>query len=189
MLSASRTLAIALTGSAALLSGCGGTQLLSFDETVLAEGALVTKWGGIVPTVPSTLPPGGSATYDGYIIAATPSDEFVVAGELEMIANFLTPEVTGTARNFVDENDVRLGGTLAITNGAINRAATTNPDFTFVADLDGTLTDPGDSYLVDGTLSGDFFGTSYGAVFGPVGGTVTADFGTLALDGVFIAER
>ena len=152
---------VALCG---LLAGCGGgnggptfASLDSRAEALATSAEALYNLEGF--SDPAALPVDGAARYDGVIAGVILDEDLIIAGELSLIADFNGPgSISGSARNFVDDTENRYQGTLLVTNGDIFRDADPEVDFTYSADLDGTLSDTDDSYLVDGTLFGDFIG-------------------------------
>lgn len=186
-----KTFGLALAGAALALSSCGSTKdtaaLLSFAETEALADAIDANWAAADYTDPATLPANGSATYDGAMILV--SAPFEIIGETQLTADFSGSAISGNARNFVDVDDNRYDGTLAVTDGLIYRAADPAIDFTFDALLDGILTNSGDSFDFVGLIDGDFVGPNHEAVFGIASGDVLSSTGLDDFLGAFIAER
>ena len=187
-----KTFGLALAGAALALGGCGSTTdtaaLLSFADTEAIADAINADWGAVSYTDPASLPKTGSATYDGVMNLATAASLGIV-GEMQLMADFSGSAISGSGRNFVDPADNRYDGTLAVTNGFIDRLADPSAEFTFDADLDGTLTESGDSYAFAGFIDGDFVGPNHEAVFGEISGTVNSSSGTEFFIGGFLAEQ
>jgi len=178
------------------LSACGGgstgggaSSAASFQDLFDQADAIADATNTLQYTDPTTLPTGGSATYTGVIVVDA-ADLDRAAGTLALTANFANNQITGSVSNVVTEAEDSLVGTLSITNGSIDRAADVESDFTFDADLTGTLTDDTFTYEVGATMAGDFVHTDYGTVEGPVDGTVTVSGQVSVItEGAFIAER
>ncbi|SMX24682.1 hypothetical protein [Boseongicola aestuarii] len=176
-----------------LLAGCGGgtTAYEAFDnqgQSISDRANLLYLEEGY--TDPSTLPASTTATFEGVIAIATLDESLEVLGDLELIADFNGPGgVAGSATNFVDETSNPYTGTLTISNGAIDRTADINTEFTYSARIDGPLTGASDTYVFDGFLDGDFIGNEYDYAFGFAEGTVTSDLETSEFTGIFAAER
>ncbi len=143
-------------------------------------------------TEPSNLPTSGSARYDGVIAIATdgvggaPED---FAGELSLNVDFEDSNLSGQASNFVTVDEERLDGSLAITNGDLDR--NTNPEFepTYLFDMNGTLSDSdGDEFQVDAGGAGAFLGDDGEATFGFVVGGMSSEDGTADLEGIYLAN-
>lgn len=186
---------------AALLSACGestggstGTPInansfAEYDQIGLdlTDAAITLGF-----TDPASLPTSGSANYLGVMgVAVDPGspDAITAIGALEMTVQFGSDSLSGRVTDVIDEDDGRYQGTLSITNGDINRAADVTSEFTYFADLDGTLVSPdGQSLTVDALMAGDLLGPgSY--TEGGVSGFVTSANGTSSLEGGYIAER
>ena len=96
--------------------------------------------------------------------------------------------VSGSASNFIDTNNATYSGSLGITNGVIERNADPDVVFTYGADLNGALDGAGQQLDVAGNLTGDFFGDGWQMTGGGVAGTITSDFGTDSMFGIFVGE-
>lgn len=196
-----KTFGLALAGAALALSSCGSTTdtaaLLSFAETLALGDAIDADWGAEPYSDPATLPRSGSATYDGAMTLATfddggaivPPFSLAIIGETQLTADFSGSAISGNARNFVDVDDNRYDGTLAVTDGLIDRDADLAAEFTFDALLDGTLTNSGEYYDFVGIIDGDFVGPNHEAVIGIATGDILSSTGDAFLIGVFGAER
>lgn len=138
---------------------------------------------------PATLPTTGSAAYTGFIGFDT--DDVTTIGELEMTADFSgAGSISGSATNFVSDNDATYAGSLSIDNGIIDRAADLeNFNYTFNADIAGTLTSEGDDFVVDGLMEGDFVGGSQEYITGHVTGNVMTNEGIKVISGNFGATQ
>lgn len=146
-------------------------------------------------TDPRTLPTTGRATYDGYMRADLPTGDGGARedylADLRLEVNFATgfDQIRGQATGFEAADARRLGGALSITGGDVFRDTDTTAAYTFDGDLDGTLTDGGDAYVVDAEIEGDFLGSDQTAVGGIVFGDVDGPRGTDIFDGTFAADR
>ena len=187
-----------------LLAGCGGggssdgddgfpPAPSSFDNLADRASVLLTDSADLSFTDPGSLPTSGVARYDGVMAldgAFIEGEAQTMVGDVRIEARFANNSVGGAATNFVTETDQRLTGTLAVTNGSIDRGADPATDATFVADLRGDLTEPSGGLIeIDAGLGGAFLGSDYSYVFGGVGGVVTDGAGTGDLTGAFIARR
>jgi hypothetical protein len=185
-----------------ITSACGGSEELpglsdpppqtqSFSELLAQEAALSTQWASASFSDPTTLPTIGTATYAGIVRIAveTGGPEIQMAGDFGMIANFQTTTVSGTAGGFVDQTDQTYAGVLNMANGSIDRAADTAIEYTFVAEIDGTLSGGGTIYDITALLGGDFLDPDYGAIDGVISGTVTSGIDSGLIYGDFIAEQ
>jgi hypothetical protein len=168
----------------ALLAACSGGS--SSDDGRLGSFAAIEREAlrlaraseGLDYTDPASLPRTGSATYEG-VIGLDLDDRFYndtadydIGGQLRLNAGFAGNSVTGSATNFYTATNQPLGGTLRITNGVIDRGADVFSEYTWDADIAGTLTGERNGPMaIDGVVLGDFFGP--GATF--VGGIVEGD--------------
>jgi len=180
-----------------LLTACGGgggdeqPSSLTYSDYQAQLSTLQTTWSGVAATDPSTLPISGSATFNGVLSLSvqTSGADLDMAGALTLTSNFATDTLTGNATNFITANDAAMSGSLAITGGVLDRAANTNIAHTFSAAIDGTLGGAGDSYLIQGTLLGDFLGTGNLGTSGVVNGFATSSFGVGYMFGDFLAQQ
>jgi len=175
------------------LAACGGSSTGSAPQTFseqLSEGdALAITLASIEYTDPTTLPVSGSATYSGYL-GVDAGELGQAIGQMSLTASFASDSISGNVRNVVAEDEEQLSGSLSISGGTIDRTADTDIEFTFAADVDGTLTGEDGDFVVDAELLGDFTGENHQYVEGPVGGTVTFDGQDFNInDGGFVAER
>jgi len=184
-----------------LLAGCGaagpggsgappGPQPGYGDYQATADGLHAT-WDVIPFTSPASLPISGGAIFNGVLglRIGTAAGERRMNGALALTVQFSTSSLTGTAGAFSDQKGATLTGGLAITNGVIDRAANPALGYTFSANMDGTISGPGDSFTITSDLSGDFRGAGHGAVAGAVAGSAVSGSGTGYLFGSFIAAR
>lgn len=148
-------------------------------------------WDGVDISVPADLPYGGGATFNGVmgLTVETAAGALAINGALRVNADFTSNSLSGDVRDLVDQNENRLDGNLAITSGVLNRSANIGTDYTFGANIGGTLSGATETYTLLGDLSGDFHGPSYLATSGVVAGLVTSGFGTGYLFGSFIAGQ
>ena len=143
---------------------------------------------GISPAL--FLPTSGTASYDGYLGAADTSGAII--GDLDLTADFGADSISGTASNFIDEENTEYTGRLTISNGDIFRTADPATEYQIAADVNGTLSTDEARTSVNAIMLGDFFGGSQQGVAGILRGTTTDQFGTTLLDGSnsgFVAER
>jgi hypothetical protein len=166
-------------------------QMRSAQASLLSDYTSPTIYTAI-----SSVPQSGSAVYDGYVTGqlANRSDTVTdtLLGQLRMTVGFTNSSVivTGAARNFIDDDNVALSGSLDLSNGSLDRAGSPSNDATLLISANGTLRDAQGRNLVIGTqFEGDFLGTSRGAVGGEVLGSVTVNGIDQDFDGGFIAER
>lgn len=192
------TTASVMVLAALTLTACGPElenllKSAEFDAIDEAAGALVAEGEALFDaegyTDPMTLPPSGSADYAGFIGIET--DDVQTIGELELTADFSgAGSISGSATNFVNDDSGSYSGTLTVSNGVIDRAADLNNfDYTFNADIDGTLTSGGDDFVVSGLMEGDFIGNDHEFIGGDVTGTVVTSEGVEVISGEFGAKR
>jgi hypothetical protein len=184
-----------------VLSACGGSeeqsglsdppQSKSFSQLLTEEIALSESWSDGYFTDPATLPNAGTANYVGIVRIAveTGGPEIQMAGDFAVTANFQTTTVSGAATGFVDQSDQSYVGVLSMADGSIDRAADTAVEYTFIAEIGGTLTRSGAIYDITGLLGGDFLEPAYGAIDGVISGTVTSGIDGGLVYGDFIAEQ
>ena len=172
------------------LTACGGTSTpLSFAEIDKEGLALSREIFETTYTDPSTLPTTGHAVYDGYM-AATIADQYTVAGDLEMRANFANGgSFSGSVTNIVGEDESAYNGQLTLSNGAIDSGANPDTEWTYGMDMTGTLSGDQGSVVVNAGLLGDFSGTKHEYVDGAVVGSVEIDGQVQQItDGGFVGE-
>ncbi len=180
-----------------VLTGCG-TDTGDVDPPAANYAAYETQfvnlrntWGSSGYTDPTTLPAGGSASYTGVmrLSVETSAGALKMDGAMTLTSTFSTNSLSGNVRSFADQNNVAMNGSLAITGGVLDRAANTGVEYTYSANIGGTLSGGGDSFAILGDLSGDFLGPSYLATTGVVAGTATSAFGAGYMFGEFIAAQ
>lgn len=168
----------------AALSACGGSSTgpasfttvgspppatsnqVAFDERVSRGIALGDKYDDVVPT--SNMPTSGTASYAGLAGFADVPDpdeaDLIGSADVSMTATF-TPSggsVSGSMTNFLGLNDdtnqvEALQGTLTIADQTIIGNG-------FVTTVSGTLTDPGGTLNVTGSMNGQFLGDEAAAI-------------------------
>lgn len=184
------------------MAGCGGGGAglgdtkapprlpTEYEKLLSARALLDAQWAGASIFDPAGLPDTGGATYQGIanLTVAMDGSELSLAGKLTLSVNFADDAVTGSIYKVVDENEVLYSGTLVIDNGDLDRDADVLVDYTFTADIAGTLSGGGNLFEFDGDIGGDFVGDSAGAVSGAIQGLVTGAGGSGALLGSFLAD-
>lgn len=181
--------------AAGLLSGCsdGGDSRASYDELGDEFDALLDRSDPLPITDPSTLPVSGSATYEGVVGLSTPGNDGIPAdmlGEMTLVADFSSDDLSGSAGDFVTDQNEELDGRLDISNGGFDRDADVDVFYTFGFDLDGTLTtEDGDDLDVDAEAVGDFLGEDNEQAIGLVDGIIVSPEGAAVTEGGFIVER
>ena len=177
----------------ALLSACqagpggNGGATPNFSTYQGQDATIRAAWSGAAYTAPA----GGSASYQG--VAAldieVPSGSLAMLGAMTITANFATDAITGTGIGFRDENNALYSGSLILTNGAINRLADPNSEFTYDGDINGILSGPVADFTISGTLMGDFFGAQPDATGGVITAGSTSALGSGVVLGQFFAQQ
>ena len=171
----------------AALSACGGggstTGGASYSDREAVALNLASDLESLGYSDPASLPfTTGEVRYLGAIGAVDYYGDRII-GDLKMNVRFADSSMSGTADNFIDSYNDRYTGSLAITNGFIDRTADTDVEYTFVADVDGVLSANGFNTVVDALMLGDFTGTSQQGMIGILDGTATTPgLGTTFLD-------
>lgn len=137
---------------------------------------------------PAQLQLGSTVTYFGLLFIENAAQEGAVGG-LRLDANFAGNSLSGSVTNMVDFNDSPITGQIDIDNGVIDRNVNVQEEFTFSADLSGTLTSTLDETAqIDGALFGDFY-SGQEFIAGFITGEITVEGQTEDLGGGFLAER
>jgi hypothetical protein len=180
-----RTL-LALTTFAAL-TACGGagSQIGGVDHT----DSEILSYNDLQNTLDYSNPgdlPAGQATYRGDITFVSGSQG--MEGDISILARFDDEAVSGQVSHLVHTNGSAYSGILTIADGDIDILADPNDDWTYRADVDGTLTGGGQNLQIAGEIAGDFYGpgaqyTGGLAAIEACGPTCTV------YDGEFIAQR
>ncbi len=190
---------ISALGLAALaLSGCGGATpgggtvpSVNYADYAAMDAAMRAAHSSLPYTDPATLPGSGTASYSGVVAltAGTPSGPLDLNGALNVTANFGTSTISGQAGSFLDTANAAYSGTLALSNGLIDRGANPATQYSVTADMGGTLTGPVGALQITAPMSGDFLGNGHSAFQGGISGTATGPGGTDFLFGSFIATQ
>ena len=187
-----------LGGALALvvLTGCGGSGGGSGSGPVaLTPDQIDDSIGGQPVSNPSTLPTTGRAEYNGYMRANLPTGaegaRVQYLADLRLDVNFGAgfDQIRGQASGFEARDGVPLGGTLAVARGRIFGDTDTTAAYSFDADVDGTLTQGADTYVIDASLEGEFLGQGETAARGLVFGDITGPLGQDIFDGTFATTR
>lgn len=175
--------AIGLVSACSSSGGVDSTQDRAATATALAASLAQDNFSN-----PDTLPTRGGATYAGFMTLALPLGAAAqdVVGDMTLAVDFgvKRDQVTGTASNFEG-----LSGSLDIAGGDLNRNADPDVDFTFGGDVTGTLSQSGDSYLIDANLEGDFRGRNYDGVTGLIYGDISGPAGQDIFQGSIAGSR
>ncbi len=180
----------------ALLSACqagpggNGGATPNFSTYQGQDATIRAAWSGTAYTAPATLPAGGSASYQGVaaLDVEVPSGSLAMLGAMTITANFATDAITGTGTGFRDENNALYSGSLALTNGAINRLVDPNSEFTYDGDINGILSGPVAVFTISGTFMGDFYGVQPDATGGVITAGSTSALGSGLVLGQFFAQ-
>jgi hypothetical protein len=173
-----------------VLSACGGGG--SGDEaTLVGFDGLHDQVTGLGVTPVAELPTQGSAAYAGLIELHLPIDGAAQTfqGAFDVAVEFAaggTP-VTGTVSDLASDA-ITLSGTLDIGNGGMNLNAVPDLDYQFTADIGGALAEGETTYVLDGTIAGDFYGAQWDGIAGVVFGDITQGGNVDVFDGTFVGE-
>lgn len=177
---------VAISGLAlGALAACGGTttptpdpdpgpdpiEFATFDEgtTIAADLRAANEALGLAD--PADLPFTGTAGFQGTAeVESTAGLNAIGVMSMTIIFENGLENVTGTAGEFVDENNDPVTGALALTGGDFDRSGAAGANLT--ATVNGSFN--GTQFIVTpGTLSGDLFGEADGAILeGTVNGFV-----------------
>lgn len=152
----------------------------SFGENGVEGLRLLNATSGLNTAAPSAVPTTGSAvTFLGQI--GIGNVETGLLGDLGMSVDFEGSEISATANNFVDADEVAATGSLSMASTPFDRNADPEENWMFNGTLQGTLTQQGIPRNIFAVMSGEFLGDgSY------VSGEIQASPGN---EGFFIAER
>jgi len=158
---------------------------LSLRQIADVAGDVNKGYNAVGITPKASVPGAGSATYRGAVggDVTVNGDTDRIAGLMELGANFSTNRVGGFVGNFVDEDGRAINGTLAVTNGQINRTSNSRQVAIF-ADVDGTVSAGNARSTIDAKLKNSGFkGPNAEFIGGDIQGTVrgTAGNGTIDL--------
>lgn len=137
---------------------------------------------------PAALPASGSSRYVGVLEIGDDIAQ-LASGAMTLNVNFGTDSVTGSVTDWVDFEDEPMSGQLAISAGDIDRGADVQNEFTFSADLGGTLTTVLDEQIgVDAVIFGDFF-QNQTLVAGGAQGEYLLNGQSFPMTGLFFGEE
>jgi hypothetical protein len=173
-----------------MLSACGGGA--SDDEPTSAGfDELHDQITGLGVTPVAALPTQGTAAYAGLIQIQLPIDGAAQTfqGAFDVTVGFDAGgiPVTGTLSDLASDA-ITLTGTLDIDNGGVNLNAVPDLDYQFTADIGGALADGGTTYVIDGTIAGDFYGAQWDGIAGVAFGDITQGGNVDIFDGTFFGE-
>jgi hypothetical protein len=174
----------------AVVAGCGGSAATGVAPPPLSATVRLASFDTLASRLEDlefteTLPPGGSATYQGYLgaTASLPGGDAVfILADASLEARFADGEMSGAFTNLIGSRGARVPGSVAVTNGIIGPSG-------IDALVAGSFTYGGTGYAVSGTLSGAFLGASAGAMVGVVDAGLTGPGGTGSFTGDVWAAR
>ena len=186
-----------------LLASCGGgggepgvvTEMARLNAMRAEANQLVEDFTPVEYTDLATIPVTGGANYEGFISAelSNTTDDVTdtLIGQLHLNVSFDPGEmVTGQADNFLDDAGEALTGTLALSQGSLDRGGDPDMDATFTFRGEGDLQDSnGRTLTLTTVFEGDFLEEDYFAVGGDVLGQVTVEGDDQTLGGLFIGRR
>lgn len=190
---------LALTGSVALLSACGGGggdstvntfAQLEADARAAAAGYIDPDTGALLADARNSLPATGTASYEGYIGGDV--DGAGLIGELSLGVEFAAGDngtVTGSATNFQHETDGAYTGTLTVNNGNVLPGGGVGGEDLLAGDLQGSLSNGGTDYATDIALDGSFLGGTGAETPDAIAGGAFGDFGDSFFEGIFIVTQ
>ncbi len=176
------------------LSGCGGGAGGDAGGRP-TPGQIDDILDGTPVSPPATLPVSGRAHYDGYMRANLPTGvdgaRAQYLADLTLDVNFGAgfDQIRGQATGFETADRSTLAGALTITNGNIYRDTDATAAYSFDGDVDGALTGPRGTYVIDASLEGEFLGQGQTAARGLVFGDITGPAGQDIFDGTFAGTR
>lgn len=177
---------VSVLGVAAGCSSSGG----NIDVTSRADQAADLADALIAENIsdPTLLPVTGQAIYAGFgtLDLAIGGTTQSYIGDLDLTVGFssTSDQILGTLQHFDG-----LTGVLDITNESLDRGTDTDEDYTFGADVDGTLTNSDGNYVIDASLAGDFLGRDQDGVTGIVFGDITGPNGVDIFDGTIAGVK
>ena len=177
------------------VSGCGGGGGGAPRDPSGSAQDLDDRLETLEVSNPALLPTQGRAEYNGYMRARLPTGEdgalLQYLGDLNLDVNFAAArdQIAGSATGFATGGSERLDGTLRIAQGDIYPTTDPQVAYSFDGDVTGNLTDARGTYIIDGSIEGEFLGRDQRAVSGLVFGDVTGPDGLALFDGTFAAEK
>jgi len=176
--------AVSLTAMAVLLSGCN-LDLLEYSNQLKDEQRVAERIQDMHATAFAAMPTTGSASFVGfgnlYIDRErnNQGDGIFIIGDATLEADFESGSLTGVIGNFEGATNVRLNGrdevvtedvVAVTTTGQIDLglnesiigndvgSKTARPN-DWLMDYSGTIVAGGESYVLDGEIDGQFYGT------------------------------
>ena len=147
---------------------------------------------------PGDLPVSGNASYDGLMTLRLPQNGDALSahtdhtGNLRLNVDFDVGfnQVTGVVDGFQTPTNEPMVGRVFVTEGLIDRGASSSKDYTFDAKLSGTLSALNfSSTVISGTVLGDFSGSDLSALTGRVYGNLVLGNGVDIFDGTYATVR
>jgi hypothetical protein len=195
--------ALPIVVAAASLAGCSGGGGAGASVPVSIgpdpDGGGGALGGGGNPlsdtslTDPRSLPAVGSAVYSGLMalgieaVGNAAGTTTPYAGALTLTARFADSSITGQVTDIATGANPAAIGTLYLTLGQIDRAAS-GTNHTFDGLLSGTLQEGANAYLLHGGFAGDFVGVDAAEVKGTVAGQTIRSGRTSNFRGAFRAD-
>ena len=161
----------------ATLNACGSggdDSDLSFTQQQTSAGDFADQIEDLAAIDPADLPTSGTVDYNGIFatsINTDEADEVVFLGDLALSADFVTDAVTGDLSNVNSSEGLEYDGTIALTDGAINRGAAISETVTGAV-VGDVVTSAGNTVSFDTELSGDFLGEDSQYLAGDITGTI-----------------
>jgi len=177
------------------LAACGGGNSSSqpsaapaFVTAANSSAQLLQFIDNSIPSSPASMPNAGSANYIGMGSFGASSDDQVLKGSPDYIADvsltvdFAAAVVTGNFDNFAARDGRKLSGTLVVSNGVLSEE-------NFLADAKGSLFAASSTQTIDGVIVGQLFGTNQDAIGGGFAGNRTSNGTADVLYGAFGAQK
>lgn len=180
---------LAVVSAILALGACGGsggsgttTSLQAFEAQVDADQEVLVRvlgvangpnpQPGIAGTLWAEMPMDGTARFDGFgagtiILDAATVDEIAVRGDARVNVDFETGNITGAITNISAANTVEafdVTGSVDLTAGRIGIIRPNDLEIDYAGDLNIDQT----TYVLNGTMDGDFRGTRTRATVRPV---------------------
>lgn len=185
-----------------VVASCGAisdvVDALDFKDIADANFAIRSDFDDLPGTIPASLPKGGTASFDGAArvfidpVLASTSDNILMYGDAEMIADFDAGTMTGSVTNLQGADGISASGanTFDVTGeieiGGQNSSIGGVRDNDWSAEYAGDVTIPYGTYALSGQLDGQFVGTNPDAEIQVRGIYAEDNAGVAVLDGTDI---
>lgn len=187
-------------GAGLLLMGCDGASSGDGDNAPRATYAELAAEADafereVVPldnTEGATLPTAGSSTYEGVVTFGEVFRSMpAMAGEITLEVDFEDSSLSGTAENFVTEDEEEVSGSLDIEDGRVYRESNLiDGNNALGAFVSGRLeVGDGAAYDFNGGLQGELLGDDHTHASGTLEGGLLTPEGPNSFFGQFTAER